>query len=102
MNKNYIDLEKEAFSQIPNKASNVFKLDSIHLEKLLEISQYSLMAFFLALVVSNYINGLMIKASKDMIQLATIIEDADDISTTVKKFMWANCKACHSKYRAPH
>ena len=40
---------------------NIFKFDSIHLEKLLEISQYSLMAFFLALVVSNYINGLMIK-----------------------------------------
>ena len=47
-------------------------------------------------------NNLMNKASKDMIQLATIIEDADDISMTVKKFMWANCKACHNKYREEH
>ena len=30
-------------------------------------------------------NSLMKKASKDMIKLASIIEDADDISGTVKK-----------------
>ena len=47
-------------------------------------------------------NNLMTKASTDMIELTKIIEDSDDISGTLRKLMWANCKACHSKYRAPH
>ena len=47
-------------------------------------------------------NNLMTKASTDMIELTRIIEDSDDISGTLRKLMWANCKACHSKYRAPH
>ena len=47
-------------------------------------------------------NNLMTKASTDMIELTRIIEDSDDIRGTLQKFMWANCKACHSKYRAPH
>ena len=47
-------------------------------------------------------NNLMTKASLDMIELTKIIEDSDDISGTLRKLMWANCKACHSKYRAPH
>ena len=47
-------------------------------------------------------NNLMTKASTDMIELTRIIEDSDDIKGTLQKFMWANCKACHSKYRAPH
>ena len=47
-------------------------------------------------------NNLMTKASTDMIELTKIIEDSDDIKGTLQKFMWANCKACHSKYRAPH
>ena len=47
-------------------------------------------------------NSLMKKASKDMIKLASIIEDADDIKGTVKKNMWNNCKACHNKYREEH
>ena len=47
-------------------------------------------------------NNLMTKASTDMIELTKIIEDSDDIRGTLQKFMWANCKACHSKYRAPH
>ncbi len=47
-------------------------------------------------------NNLMTKASSDMIELTKIIEDSDDIGGTLKKLMWANCKACHSKYRAPH
>ena len=47
-------------------------------------------------------NNLMTKASTDMTQLTKIIEDTDDIRGALQKFMWANCKACHSKYRAPH
>ena len=47
-------------------------------------------------------NNLMTKASSDMIELTKIIEDSDDIGGTLQKLMWANCKACHSKYRAPH
>ena len=47
-------------------------------------------------------NNLMTKASTDMIELTRIIEDSDDIRGTLQKFMWANCKACHSKYRASH
>ena len=47
-------------------------------------------------------NNLMTKASTDMIELTKIIENSDDIRGTLQKFMWANCKACHSKYRAPH
>ena len=41
-------------------------------------------------------NNLMTKASLDMIELTKIIEDSDDISGTLPKLMWANCKACHS------
>ena len=47
-------------------------------------------------------NNLMTKASTDMIELTKIIEDSDDLRGTLQKFMWANCKACHSKYRVPH
>jgi len=47
-------------------------------------------------------NSLMQKSSDDMIKLTSIIEDADEIRGTLGKLMWANCKACHSKYRAPH
>ena len=47
-------------------------------------------------------NNLMSKASKNMIELASIIEDADDIRGTLSQLMWSNCKSCHSKYRAQH
>ena len=47
-------------------------------------------------------NSLMNKASEDMIKLASIIKDTDDISGTIKKTMWNNCKACHNKYREEH
>ncbi len=46
-------------------------------------------------------NELMQKSADDMIKLTSIIEDADDIKGTLGKLMWANCKACHSKYRVP-
>jgi len=45
---------------------------------------------------------LMLKASDDMIQLASIIEDADDVGGVLTKLMWSNCKACHNRYREEH
>ena len=50
----------------------------------------------------NEFNALMKKASDDMIQLTSLIEETDDIRGTLKQLMWSNCKACHSKYRMPH
>ena len=47
-------------------------------------------------------NLLMEKSSKDMIELASIIEETDNVRGTIGKLMWSNCKACHSKYRQPH
>ena len=47
-------------------------------------------------------NELMTKSSNDMIKLASIIEDSEDINASLGKMMWGNCKACHSKFRAPH
>ena len=47
-------------------------------------------------------DSLMKKASDDMIQLTSLIEETDDIRGTLKQLMWSNCKACHSKYRMPH
>jgi len=45
---------------------------------------------------------LMLKASEDMIKLASVIEDSDEIRGTLTKFMWSNCKACHNSYREEH
>ena len=47
-------------------------------------------------------NALMKKSSDQMIKLASIIEDQDDFRAALKKYMWSSCKACHSRYRAPH
>ena len=47
-------------------------------------------------------NSLMEKSSNDMIELAAIIEDSDNINGTIGKLMWSNCKSCHSKYREEH
>ena len=47
-------------------------------------------------------NDLMKKASDDMIKLSSLFEDADDVRATLTQMMWSNCKACHSKFRAPH
>ena len=47
-------------------------------------------------------NTLMQKSADDLIQLANLIEEADDIRGTLKKYMWKNCNACHSKFRKPH
>ena len=47
-------------------------------------------------------NNLMNKSANDMIELASIIENSDDLKASLGKLMWGNCKACHSKFRAPH
>ncbi len=47
-------------------------------------------------------NNLMKKSSNDMIELIKVIESSDDVKATLQKLMWANCKACHSKYRGKH
>ena len=47
-------------------------------------------------------NSLMKKSSNDMVQLISTIEKTDNIRGAIGKLMWSNCKACHSKYRAPH
>ena len=39
-------------------------------------------------------NALMQKAADDMLQLAKVMEEVDDIQATYKKLMWANCNAC--------
>jgi len=47
-------------------------------------------------------NKLMRKSSDNMIKLVSVIENADDIRGTLTKFMWSNCKACHTRYREEH
>ena len=47
-------------------------------------------------------DSLMKKASDNMVQLTSLIEETDDVRGTLKQLMWSNCKECHSKYRMPH
>ena len=47
-------------------------------------------------------NNLMTKSSNDMIKLTLTLETSADVKSTLGKLMWSNCKACHSKFRAPH
>ena len=47
-------------------------------------------------------NNLMKKSSTDMLELVKVIESSDDVRASLQKFMWSNCKACHSKFRAAH
>ena len=47
-------------------------------------------------------NDLMKKSSTDMLELVKVIESRGDVKATLQKFMWSSCKACHSKFRAPH
>ena len=47
-------------------------------------------------------NALMQRAADNMLQLAKVMDEVDDIQATYKKLMWANCNACHSRYRKPH
>ncbi|MDC1196493.1 cytochrome c [Pelagibacteraceae bacterium] len=47
-------------------------------------------------------NLLMTKASSNMIELASAIDETEDIKATLGKYMWSSCKSCHSKFRAEH
>ena len=47
-------------------------------------------------------NLLMTKASSNMIELTSVIDEAEDVKSTLGKYMWSSCKSCHSKFRAEH
>ena len=47
-------------------------------------------------------NLLMTKASSNMIELTSVIGEAEDMKVTLGKYMWSSCKFCHSKFRAEH
>ena len=47
-------------------------------------------------------NLLMTKASSNMIELTSVIDGAEDVRSTLGKYMWSSCKSCHSKFRAEH
>ena len=82
MSENYITL-KEMFPENTKEGFNTEALPLIWEEK-------------------NEFESLMEKASNDMVELASVIESADNIRGTLGKLMWGNCKACHSKYREEH
>ena len=50
----------------------------------------------------NEFNLLMTKASSNMIELMSAIDETEDMKATLGKYMWSSCKSCHSKFRAPH
>tara|TARA_B100000902_G_scaffold357371_1_gene371767 strand:+ start:874 stop:1350 length:477 start_codon:yes stop_codon:yes gene_type:complete len=82
MSKNYVDL----ISLFPDNAKKGFKTEA--LPSIWENK--------------DEFNQLMKKSSDDMIKLAANIETAADVKQSLGNMMWANCKACHSKFRAPH
>jgi len=45
-------------------------------------------------------NLLMTKASNNMIELTSVIDETDDMKATLGKYMWSSCKSCHLKFRA--
>ena len=47
-------------------------------------------------------NLLMTKASSNMVELTSVIDEAEDMKTALGKYMWSSCKSCHSKFRAEH
>jgi cytochrome c556 len=47
-------------------------------------------------------NLLMTKASNNMIELTTVIDEVEDLKTALGKYMWSSCKSCHSKFRVEH
>ena len=47
-------------------------------------------------------NLLMTKASNNMIELTSVIDETEDEKSTLGKYMWSSCKSCHSKFRAEH
>ena len=82
MSENYVDL----ISLFPDNAKKGFKTEA--LPSIWENK--------------DEFNQLMNKSSDDMIKLAANIETAADVKQSLGNMMWANCKACHSKFRAPH
>jgi cytochrome c556 len=47
-------------------------------------------------------NLLMTKASINMIELVSVIDETEDMKATLGKYMWSSCKSCHSKFRVEH
>ena len=47
-------------------------------------------------------NLLMTKASSNMIELTSVVDETEDMKATLGKYMWSSCKSCHSKFKAPH
>ena len=47
-------------------------------------------------------NLLMTKASNNMLELTSAIDEAEDMKATLGKYMWSSCKSCHLKFRAEH
>ena len=47
-------------------------------------------------------NLLMTKASRNMIELTSVVDGSEDMKATLGKYMWSSCKSCHSKFRAEH
>ena len=45
---------------------------------------------------------LMRKASNNMIELTSAIDETQDMKAAIGKYMWSSCKSCHSKFRAEH
>ena len=45
-------------------------------------------------------NLLMTKASSNMIELTSVIDETENMKVTLGKYMWSSCKSCHSKFRA--
>jgi len=44
----------------------------------------------------------MTKASSNMIELKSVINETEDMRANLEKYMWSSCKSCHSKFRAEH
>ena len=82
MSENYKDL----LNYFPENSKEGFKTESLP-----AIWEYK-----------DEFNDLMNKSANDMIELASIIEATDNVKGSLGKLMWSNCKACHSKFRAPH
>ena len=47
-------------------------------------------------------NLLMTKASNNMIELTSVVDETEDMKATLGKYMWSSCKSCHSKFRGEH
>ena len=95
------DLEFEAAIELMNKMSqNYSKLINYFPDNTKE--GFDTEALPIIWENKDEFNALMQNASNNMLTLASVIEDADDIRGTLKKHMWSSCKACHSKFRMPH